>query len=51
MLEQVLKSGVARSGATQVTRGLMGALLGTPSRGGGGVAGCGRQILLTHSLH
>jgi len=32
MLEKVLKSGVARSVATQVTRGLMGALLGTPSR-------------------
>jgi hypothetical protein len=32
MLEKVLKSGVARSVATQVTRGLMGALLGTPRR-------------------
>jgi len=32
MFEKVLKSGVARSVATQVTRGLMGALLGTPSR-------------------
>jgi len=32
VLEKVLKSGVARSVATQVTRGLMGALLGTPSR-------------------
>ena len=32
MLEKVLKSGVARSVATQVTRGLMGALLGTSSR-------------------
>jgi hypothetical protein len=32
MFERVLKSGVARSVATQVTRGLMGALLGTPRR-------------------
>jgi DNA helicase HerA-like ATPase len=32
MFEQVLKSPMARSVATQVTRGLMGALLGTGSR-------------------
>ncbi|HSU13399.1 helicase HerA-like domain-containing protein [Longimicrobium sp.] len=32
MFEQVLKSSVTRSVATQITRGLMGALLGTGSR-------------------
>ena len=32
MFEKVLKSPMARSVATTVTRGLMGALLGTPRR-------------------
>jgi hypothetical protein len=33
MMEKVLKSSLTRSVATQITRGLMGALLGTSSRG------------------
>jgi hypothetical protein len=31
-MEQILKSSVTRTVAREVTRGLLGALLGTPSR-------------------